>query len=179
VTGGTVMEPFRLRSWRSRANKQHRIYTCARPGRSKGTKGSVPDSMVDKWISGLPGRGDVVIVSLLGSKPDGTSEFKFYSFYGSRDEAPERSAKLSFQEWINKRNYARSIRVIERPTRDLDPVPEEIVATVSADIRACLDQGTCVVLMDSGGITRTGQVSSQLGYAEDSTESPFRIAYKQ
>jgi len=162
------MEPYRLRPWRSRSNKQHRIYTCARPGRSKGTKGSVPDSTVDKWVSGLPGKGDVVIVSLLGRKPDGTSEFKFYSFHGSSDEAPERGAKLSFQEWTNQRNYDRSIRVIEHPTRDLDPVPEEIVAAVSADIRACLDQGSCVVLMDSGGETRTKRTCALMGFTEDS-----------
>lgn len=129
----------------------------------------MPASVIDKWVKGLPGKGDIAIVSLLGHKPDGTSEFKFYPFHGSRDEVPSRSTKLSFQEWINQRNYARSIRVIEHPTLDLDPVSEEVVAAVSADIRACLDQGLCVVLMDSGGVTRTGQVCSQLGYVEDSS----------
>jgi hypothetical protein len=162
------MEPYRLRRWRSRSNHLHKMYTCARPGRSKGRDGPVSDSMVDTWVIGLPGKVEVVIVSLLGRKPDGESEFSFYSFHGQWDEGPERRKKLSFQEWINHRKYPRTVRVIEHPTWDFRPVPQETVEAVSADICVRLGEGLCVVLMDSGGETRTKRTCAFMGFTEDS-----------
>jgi hypothetical protein len=58
--------------------------------------------------------------------------------------------------------------MIEHPTWNFRPVPREIVNAVSADIHAHLDQGLCVVLVDSGGETRTKTICSLMDYAEDS-----------
>lgn len=127
--------------------------------------------MVDQWIRGLPGEGRIAIVSLLGRKPDGDSEFKFYSFHGKWDTAAERRNKLPFQEWIDCRNYDRSIQVIEHPTHDFRPILPETVNAVSADVQAQLEQGSCVVLVDSGGETRTKKICSLMDYAEDPATS--------
>jgi len=165
------MEPYKLRRWRSRLNNRLEIYTCARPGRSRGADGAVSDSIVDNWIKGLPGEGKVTIVSLLGRKPNGDSEFKFYSFHGKSDTASERKKKPSFQEWIDRRNYDRSIQVIEHPTQDFRPILTETADAVSIDVQAQLDRGSCVVLVDSGGETRTRKICSLMHYAEDSSAS--------
>ena len=71
------MEPYRKRRWK-KASSPERIafYTCARPGRSLSKTDRVPDHIVHKWVKGLPGP-NTTIISLLGQKPDGTSEFTF------------------------------------------------------------------------------------------------------
>ena len=79
------MEPFRLRRWKARLSKSEVIFfTCARPGRSKSSKGRVPDDVVDRWVHGLPDGNTTTVISLLGRKhgPTGESEFAFYSFSG-------------------------------------------------------------------------------------------------
>ena len=58
------------------------LFTCARPGRSLGSKQTrINDKVVNSWIAGLPNSADeIMIISLLGRKPDGLSEFSYYSF---------------------------------------------------------------------------------------------------
>src|SRR5437870_1313191 len=87
------LKPFRLRQWRAgQAFGSVRFFTCARPGRT-GNEASksadVADEVVHRWVLGLPGPHPA-IVSLLGCKPGGPSEFSFYSFYGGFD-SPSRT----------------------------------------------------------------------------------------
>lgn len=83
-----LKEPYRIIRWKPRLEQVHgQLYTCARPGRSKGLKAKrIPDEWVDAWVKGLPGSKGVIIVSLLGQKPGGKSEFSFYSFRGNGRE---------------------------------------------------------------------------------------------
>jgi hypothetical protein len=162
-----LTEPHRLALWKSRSTGRS-IYTCARPGRgSQGKHGSVDDGLVKKWISNLasslPGDSDITIVSLLGRKPNGSSEFRFYSFHGPWDDDAEREGKQSFAEWLTQHNVGRSIRVIEQPTVDKS-IPDETVCQIADGITRLLDQNACVLLMDSGGCQRTGQVCEYMDF---------------
>src|SRR5690242_2767743 len=69
------------------------LFTCGRPGRSLGRTATMSDEMADCWVTGLPNTNTLHLVSLLGTKHDGTSEYRFYSFRGSH----ERSAKFPAQ----------------------------------------------------------------------------------
>jgi hypothetical protein len=104
----------------------------------------------------------VVVVSLLGHKPDGTSEFSFYSFFGRGQ---------SFQQWLDREYPEKTIKVVEHPTCDFRPVPKETLAAVASDILNLLSEGRTVVLVDSGGMQRTGQVCRHLGAIEDSSQA--------
>ena len=157
------MEPWRWKRWKiSPSSARTDFYTCARPGRSKGSKGKVPDRLLRDSVLGLPAAGNVVVVSLLGHKPDGTSEFSFYSFFGRRQ---------SFQQWLDREYPEKAIKVVEHPTCDFRPVPNETLAAVASDILKLLSEGRTVVLVDSGGIQRTGQVCRHLGASEDSSQA--------
>jgi hypothetical protein len=164
------MEPYRLRRWRLPLSQGLKIYTCGRPGRSKGADVTVGDAIVDKWIKGLPGDGNIAIMSLLGRKhgANGDSEFKFYSFHGALDHASERRRRPSFQEWIARRNVGRSIEVVEHPTYDFKPIPKETLEAVAVDLHRLLAQNLCIVLMDSGGETRVRRVCEFINFVEDS-----------
>ena len=168
------MEPFRRRQWRSRASPQNlQFFTCARPGRSKGNSGRVPDELVDKWVRGLPPGNKIVIVSLLGRKqcPDGVSEFSFYSFHGGWDRPDERRRKPSFQEWLDRRYKDRSFLVIEHPTTDMgrsETFPPGTLDAVACDISRLLREGRTVILMGFRRDTRTGMVCRYMGFTEDS-----------
>jgi hypothetical protein len=143
------MEPWRLKHWcvgSSRGNRT--FYTCARPGRSKGSRGNVPDRLVNEWVSRLPA-SPVTILSLLGLKPDGTNEWSFYSFY--------RSGR-SFQEWLDQSHNDKTITVIEHPTCDMQLIPNEKLRVIALRLMNLVSDRKAVVLMDSGGIQRTGQV---------------------
>lgn len=149
------------------------FYTCARPGRtgnpaSKAAR--VPDIVVHRWILGLP-TPCTAIVSLLGRKPDGLSEFSFYSFYGGFDLAADNLARLSFQEWLDRSHGDLSIVLAEHPTCDFKPIPVETLDAVVSDIQRFLSDGRTVVVVDSGGQTRTGSVCRHLGAVEDSSTS--------
>ena len=163
------MEPFKLRRWK-RAGSPERIplFTCARPGRSQSKQDKVPNAIADKWVAGLPGDTKTAIVSLLGRKPDGTSEFSFYLFHGKDDSPDERARRPSFQQWLDERHLARDVQVIEHPTVDFKPVSAEVIAKVAADIDRFLGAQWTVVLVDSGGETRTKAVCTAIGFVEDS-----------
>jgi hypothetical protein len=169
-----LMEPFRLRRWyrHSPSGEKQIIFTCARPGRSKGSSDKVPDNVVEKWVAGLPATKDIADVSLLGHKPDGTSEFAFYSF-GSAMAPDGRAGRVSLQNWLDRRYKNKNIKILEKPTEDFSLIGEETLNLIAGDVAAYLSKGWTVVVMDSGGETRTGQVCRHMGFREDTT-SPVR-----
>jgi hypothetical protein len=94
------------------------------------------------------------IRALLGQKPNGKDEYSFYSFF---------QMGWSLQDWLASQAVERGIRIIQRPTTDSKPIEKAMLASVSGDIRRLLGEGRTVVLMDSGGVQRTGQVCRHLG----------------
>jgi len=161
------VEPYRLRRWRPPwATSDTRLFSCARPGRSKGSAGLVADALVDQWVVGLPGPRPA-IVSLLGCKPDGTSEFAFYSFGSCREERSSR--RPSFQEWLDEHHKAKQITVIEHPTIDFTKIPDDVLSSIRQDLENLMMEGRTVILVDSGGITRTGDVFRRILAIEDTT----------
>jgi hypothetical protein len=164
------MEPYKLRRWRPTSSSQNvQFFTCARPGRSKSARDRIPDDLVHQWPRGLPGDTNTVVISLLGRKhsPGGESEFSFYSFYGPLDLPAERRGLLSFQQWLDRWHKNRSIQVLEHPTYDFCRVPPQTLNAVASDISRLLSANRTVVLMDSGGETRTKQVCQHMGFVED------------
>jgi hypothetical protein len=166
------IKPYMLKRWRlDTTHKPLWFFTCARPGRSgnqASKAASVSDNLVHRWVLGLPGPS-TAIVSLLGRKPDGTSEFSFYSFHGGFDLPSDRPGCLSFQDWLDKWHRSLSIVLREHPTCDFKPVPPETLKAVSSDIRELASAGRTVVLIDSGGVTRTGMVCRHISAVEDSS----------
>jgi hypothetical protein len=161
------MEPYRKRRWRhSTAPEQIAFFTCARPGRSLGSTQPVPDAIVHKWVNGLPGPR-TAIISLLGCKPDGKSEFSFYNFSGKDDTTSESRGKPPWQAWLDRHHPDRGVTVIEHPTTDFQPITDETLQRVAKDVQRLLGEGRTIVLIDSGGQTRTGTVCRHLGLVED------------
>lgn len=117
---------------------------------------------------GLPAAGEATaIVSLLGRKPDGTSEFSFYSFKSGNNDDDCDGRPRSFQKWLTERHPNLEIVVAEHPTTDLQPVDLNIVEAVGAEIERFLGERKVVVVVDSGGETRTRSVLNKLGFVED------------
>ena len=106
-------EPFRLFRWKPKqGNTSGRLYTCARPGRSRGRQvKQIPDDWVDAWVLGMPAREQLFIVSLLGSKDDGKSEFSYYSFR-SGFESPAPDHRPTLQQWLDTRHGLTGIRYL-------------------------------------------------------------------
>jgi len=152
------MEPHRLRRWRIRAGPATPFYTCARPGRSKGAGGRVSDKDLNAWVEGLPAKQNVVIVSLLGWKPDGTSEYSFYGFHEHGH---------SWQEWLDRIHPGSKICVMEFPTTDFQKVPQDVLDAVAEALRRLVSEKKVVILVDSGGETRTKQVCKFVEAVED------------
>jgi hypothetical protein len=162
------VEPYKLWRWRRSSSPESvPFFTCARPGRSKGNQGAVPDPIVGKWVRGLPGGMATSVVSLLGRKPDGLSEFSFYSFCGNFEGSAERGNRPSFQYWLDHQYSERGLQVIEHPTVDFKPVAHDTLVAVARDIDRLLSAGRTVVLVDSGGETRTRQVCKHVDFVED------------
>ena len=167
------LKPFRLRQWRAgQAFGSVRFFTCARPGRT-GNEASksadVADEVVHRWVLGLPGPHPA-IVSLLGCKPGGPSEFSFYSFYGGFDSPVEHAGQLSFAAWLARWHQDLSILLREHPTWDYRPIPRETCEVVAMDIRLLASSGRNVTLVDSGGQQRTGQVCAYMSAVEDTSQ---------
>jgi len=161
-----------LRRWRTGDPPNfHYFFTCARPGRTgdpSSKHSRVSDDLVHRWVRGLPG-SNTSIMSLLGRKPDGLSEFSFYSFYGGFDLPSENPGRLSFQEWLTRWHLDLSIALIEHPTCDFQPIQKETLDAVASDINESLLAGRTLVLIDSGGQTRTGVVCRHMCAVEDSS----------
>jgi len=150
------MEPFRLREWKVPVG---RLFTCGRPGRSKWKDASkVPNDALRKWTQNLPD-GKLAIVSLLGRKPDGTSEYSFYPFYGGFDD---NDGRPTFRAWLQTYCPGREIVVRDHPTVDFELIPNDTLQNISTDVCHFLEQEYTVILMDSGGVTRTGKVCTFL-----------------
>lgn len=163
------MEPYRLKRWKIDISPDTiYFYTCARPGRSKYNykkkNNDVSDALVSTWVRGLP-EPNTAIVSLLGRKPDdGTSEFSFYSFCGGWDTHLERE---TFQDWLDRLHGDLQIRIREHPTYDRCKIPLEKLNAIAADVHKLTSEGRTVVVVDSGGVGRTGQVVKHMKAIED------------
>ncbi len=155
------MEPHKLKKWKTVSSQGDiaYFYTCARPGRSGGPKGCVSDQIVSAWVEGLP-VPDTAIVSLLGRKQGskGSSEFTYYSFSGGVDTSLERGTKPTFAEWLDTFHTERRILIREYPTYDYRPIQHERLAAIEAEVRHLTSIGRTVVIVDSGGESRTGKV---------------------
>lgn len=168
------LKPYMLRRWRAATTPAYSFFTCARPGRTGDATTKVqrvPDELVRRWVLGLPGP-KTAIVSLLGKKPDGLSEFSFYSFYGGFDLPSDKPGRPSFQEWLERWHPDPSISVREHPTTDFQPIPTDTLNAVAAAINELLLSGRTVVLVDSGGQTRTKVVCKHIQATEDSSYRP-------
>ena len=165
------MEPYRLRRWKLEAlpGTETGFYTCARPGRSKGSTGAVRDALVSEWVHGL--QGVKTIISLLGRKhgPAGTSEFSFYSFCGGLDTPTERKRRPTFQEWLDQKHGDLKISVIEHPTYDFNKVALNTLEAIKADAHTLAQEGKSFIIFDSGGQTRTTAICKHLDATEDTT----------
>jgi hypothetical protein len=119
-----------------------RLFTCGRPGRSMGAKvAKISDEVVDVWLKGLPSStGETIIVSLLGRKPKGPSEFSYYSFRGGFDQPEDRPGCPTWQEWLNER-YGCRYRVCEFPTIDTDDIPESTKKVLFETIMKLMQAG--------------------------------------
>jgi hypothetical protein len=170
-----ALKPYRLRRWRvGQPPECLFLFTCARPGRTSKPSSAdvdISDDLVHRWVAGLPGP-KTAIVSLLGRKPDGLSEFSFYSFYGGFDLASNNPGRLAFQEWLDRFHGDRSILLRERPTCDYKPIPLETLVAIQSDVLELASAGRTVLVIDSGGQTRTGQACSHMGAVEITGQSP-------
>jgi hypothetical protein len=128
---------------------------------------------VHRWVLGLSESlgSNIAIILLLGRKNglEGESEFAFYSFCGGCDIPSEREGLPTFQEWLGEHHKDLDILVQEHPTYDYNPVPSETLDAVTADIQCLISMGRKVVIVDSGGETRTGKVCKYMGAKEDSS----------
>jgi hypothetical protein len=79
-----------------------------------------------------------------------------------------RQRRPTFAEWITRSKQNRTIEVFEHPTEDFKQIPSETLDAVTKDIRMLVEQGWTVILVDSGGETRTKRVCSHLEFVEDS-----------
>ena len=167
-------KPYNLKCWIvSTPSGSAHFFTCARPGRETGAWKQVPDQSVRVWVSALQKLGDnTTIISLLGRKPDGRSEFSFYSFCGGFDTPSERDGRPTFQEWMDQHFKAHHILIREHPTYDYGNICPETLDAVKNDIRELISVGHTVIVVDSGGETRTGQVRKHMGAEEDSCSKP-------
>jgi hypothetical protein len=137
------------------------MYTCGRPGRAIRGRSREPigDDIIDEWVDGLPAGEVLHIVSLLGKKRDGFSEFDYYPFRSSR----ESGAQPTFQEWLDQHYQSRFV-VHEFPTRDCTGIPSSDLKEITNHIRRLLEDGETVVVIDSAGAERTARVCEALGY---------------
>ena len=69
-----IAEPCNLKEWSAPIG---RLFTCSRPGRATygKKKRPIPSDTILLWINGLPAAPTLHLVSLLGWKKDGYSEF--------------------------------------------------------------------------------------------------------
>jgi hypothetical protein len=161
----TSNEPVNLREWRPPASAQFagRLFTCGRPGR--GTPGygrarkPVDLRTIDRWVEGLPKAEVLHIVSLLGSKKDGFSEFDYYPFRSSH----ERGTKPTLQEWLDRR-YGQRFIVWEFPTVDARGIEDSVLHDVKHCVPNLLEKNITVVIVDSAGAERTARICEDLGF---------------
>jgi hypothetical protein len=149
--------PYMMKRWRRKSVPEAvPIYTRARPGRQLGSRAAVPDSEVMRWLDELPKHRPLSIISLLGRKPDGMDEHAFYSF---RDAS-------GFRTWLESK-LEPPIHLLTHPTIDFNLVSQETIGAINTDLERELSLGRTVVIVDSGGVQRTGQICRSLQLVED------------
>ena len=94
------------------------------------------------------------------------SEFSYYSFRSDHDLASEKGNRPSFEEWLEQRHPNLEIVLYEHPTYDTKPVDVDTLTAVKEEIFTLLSAGRTVVVVDSGGVGRTGRVVKYLGAIE-------------
>jgi len=151
-------EPLNLKEWPTPSGGGA-LFSCARPGRGTNGKSetAVNDQTLHRWFQNLPAASPLHIVSLLGKKTDrptspGPSEFVYYPFRSCEGAA---DGRLTFQEWINTKGSTYVVH--EFPTIDRLPLqPVDVALAAIACVRDLLQEGTTVLVVDSGGVQRTG-----------------------
>lgn len=162
----TKAEPCNLREWRVDSG---RLLTCGRPGRGKysGSKKKIPIDVIDAWADGLLEAGCRQIVSLLGWKAHGLSEFSYYPFRSCEEASDPTDPKSTFQEWLNARCglrfFVREFRTIDDP----DKITAESVTVIKDCVLDLLGRGHTVVIVDSAGVQRTGKIRDALGASDE------------
>ncbi len=153
-----VNEPANLCEWRGKGG---RLFTCGRPGRAtfKQQRRQIDEDTIDLWVNGLPTAEVLHIVSLLGQKRDGFSEFGYYPFRSSQ----ESGLKPTFQEWLDQR-YGNRFLVHEFPTTDATGIPADLLKAVTDHGLNLIASGNTVVVVDSAGAERSARVCEALGY---------------
>ena len=152
-------EPLHLKRWPA---VKGQLYSCARPGR--GTNGKdvrqVDAAVLKRWLNHLPSASSLQIISLLGEKAPGasgrrgTSEFTYYPFRSCHCEADGRP---TFQEWLISESTSHIVH--EFPTLDRLPLqPRKMRDAAVCCVRELLERGMAVVVVDSGGVQRTGEL---------------------
>ena len=156
-------EPINLTQWSPKTGTYLPgvLYSCGRPGRAVFGKKRVPipDEVIRDWILGLPRSEKLHIVSLLGSKKDGFSEFQYYPFHSASEEVD----KPTWQEWLVQR-YGDRFIIHEFPTVDARGIQKEVLDLARRRILALLEGGSTVVVVDSAGSERTKMVCKEVGY---------------
>lgn len=167
-------EPMNLSEWTppTPALRCGRLLTCGRPGRATfgRDKGRVDDHTIDQWVEGLPRVQTLHIISLLGQKKGGFSEFGYYPFRS----ASEVGTKPTFQEWLDRR-YGRRFVVHEFPTVDARGIPPDILKAVTRHVLGLIRNGSTVVVIDSAGAERTARVCEAIGYKRMSHGEQCRL----
>ena len=162
-------EPMNLSEWRPLKPflRGARLFTCGRPGRATyGKRRELIDKdTIDNWVQGLPKAEILHIISLLGKKKDGYSEFEYYPFRSSKESGP----KPTFQEWLDER-YGRRFVVHEFPTVDARGIPSVVLKTVTRCILDLIENNSTVLVIDSAGAERTARVCKAIGY-----EGPYPV----
>ena len=122
----------------------------------------ISDDTITSWVNGLPDPAPLHIVSLLGKKPGGFSEFDYYPFRSTH----EGGVKPTFQAWLNER-FSQRFVVHEFPTVDLRGIPPDTMRALTHCVRELIDDANTVVVVDSAGAERTSRVCKALGYERD------------
>jgi hypothetical protein len=110
-------------------------------------------------VKGLPEAEVLHIVSLLGQKTTGFSEFGYYPFRSSE----ETGTKPTFQEWLDKR-YGRRFVVHEFRTTDGRGIPRDRLQAVTRHALDLIENGSTVLVLDSVGAERVARVCEAMGY---------------
>jgi hypothetical protein len=158
-----VKEPMNLREWRSvsASGELGRVFTCGRPGRATfgRERRQIAESVINSWIAGLPNVDNLQIVSLLGSKRNGFSEFDYYPFRSSKVVG----IRSTWQDWLDA-HYAGRFVVHEFPTIDAQGMSPDVLVAVRTCVLYLIKKGSPVVVVDSAGAERTARVCTSINY---------------
>jgi hypothetical protein len=162
-----ITEPINLREWKAPAGRScpGRLFTCGRPGRATHgrAKVAVSEDIIDLWENGLPQADVLHVVSLLGQKTTGLSEFSYYPFRSAKEDG----TKPVFENWLNER-YKRRFVVHEFPTTDGRGIARDVLDAAGRQVLECLEGGNTTIVIDSAGAERTARVCEDIGCVRSS-----------